>query len=135
MPALPPSPPSFPDPPEKTQPRLHPARQKYTRATTPGSIENDELDIAELATRPEPGDPSPPLANRALETITGRPSLLHILERLFTFTLLFLILAIVILIVAAMLSSQANIAIIGVLHIDIRAELATLWQLIRQIHF
>ena len=109
------------------------------RAVTTSALaspENDELDIAEMVTRPEPGEPSSGDDLTVVATPRTRStSFVRWLERLLTTILLLLFLVVVALIAAALLSLQANAYIISILHVDIRTELANLWQLIRRIHF
>ncbi|GCE20038.1 hypothetical protein [Dictyobacter kobayashii] len=56
------------------------------------------------------------------------------LESLITVLLLIILLVIVAVIIVALFSNTANTAIDRFVHIDVRAELAYLWQLIKQLH-
>ncbi len=58
---------------------------------------------------------------------------IHIVERLLTFFLVFILLGVVALVVIAVLSPEANAAILALLHINIRTEIAYLLQLFQQL--
>ncbi|QBD78633.1 hypothetical protein EPA93_22625 [Ktedonosporobacter rubrisoli] len=75
-----------------------------------------ELDVAEIETRPE----------WALGP-------LKLLEYVLTFSLTILLAIVIILVIGASISANVNTFIANILHVDIRAEIAYLWQLIE--HF
>lgn len=74
-------------------------------------------DVDQLPTRPQ-------RARRAVRNI----------ERFLTVVLLVLLLAIIMLVIVASVSANANTFIAGILHVDIRAEIAYLLQLISHLH-
>ncbi len=79
--------------------------------------------------------PQPPYINTT--AITERPA--HNfwinLEHVITTLLLIVLMCIILLILLAMFSVDANTLIQNYLHVDIRAEITALWQLIAQLHF
>jgi hypothetical protein len=89
-------------------------------STATASTSNVQQDITELETRPGHSK-----RNRSI----GRK-----IERVITVMLLSILLLVVALIVAASVSADMNTWITNTLHVDIRAEIAYLWQLITHLH-
>jgi hypothetical protein len=115
-------------------------------ATRPPYREAD-VDIDEIATRPPRLKKAPaydevvprPLhikPTMAIAKHTERParSFWISLERIITTLLFIALICIILLILLAMLSMDANVLIQNYLHVDIRAEITALWQLIEQFH-
>ncbi|WP_126596954.1 hypothetical protein [Dictyobacter aurantiacus] len=97
------------------------------------------LTIDEIATRPPRprttialDKPEKPVPHRSGDEVERKAG--FSLESLVTIVLLILLLAILALVVTSIFSSTANTTIEHFLHLNIRAELAYLWQLIRQLH-
>lgn len=91
--------------------------------TAPLSPTTDALpsqDIAEMETRP---------GRQKRSRNIGRK-----IERVITIILLSILLLVIALIVAAAVSAEMNTWVTDILHVDIRAEIAYLWQLITHLH-
>jgi hypothetical protein len=97
--------------------------------------ENNELDVAEMATRPDPDEPSSDDDHHISISLPRRRLASFRLERVFTTLLLVILFAIALLIAAALLSPAANTLIATIVHVDIRAEIDSLWSLLQRIHF
>lgn len=75
------------------------------------------------------------IAADTFEFETPRHTFGSVVETIITALLFIILLCIVILVMLAMFSMDANTLIQNHLHIDIRAEVTALWQLISQLHF
>ncbi|GHO83317.1 hypothetical protein [Dictyobacter formicarum] len=127
--------------PQARFPTIPPSHHQAARLQKDATVRNykKKLAIDEIATRPprhrttialgRPEEQSPHKASDYTDKKTG-----FSLESLITIVLFILLLAILVLIVTSLFSSTANTTIEHFLHVNIRAELAYLWQLIRQIH-
>ena len=80
---------------------------------------------------PRTSRPVSPFDIDQLETRPGRRKRITRWWELLLTTVIFVVILVVLLIVLALLSDQANALISSILHVDIRAEIAYLWQLIR----
>ncbi len=92
---------------------------------------NNTPDIDSIQTRP---DTSGPLNVDNYETHLPSPTTKKKKPlRLFTLLILCLLSLIILIIVASLLLTNANILVYGALHIDIRAELTSLWSFLRSL--
>ncbi len=129
IPAVPPSPLL---PPRSAQPLQRPVslagvteQQRVRRATpivppSPPPVPSARFDrdmIAEIATRPG----------------RRRVHIVHAIERAVTLALLIVLVALLVLVAVALIYPQVNAFVASVLHVDIRAEIAYLWQLVRHL--
>ena len=93
------------------------------------------LQRSEIASRPTHVNTSSALAEHEFATDIPIHSPGSIIEQILITLLCIVLLCIIVLIALAMFSADANALIQYYLHVDIRAEVGALWQLIGQLHF
>lgn len=138
------------------QPQIHPDKQRVQQAPQ----RRTTIDINQIATRPpytktrveiDEIVTQPPRIKKARANAEIVPRSPHVnitaaterpaynfwinLEHIITTLLLIVLMCIILLILLAMFSIDANTLIQNYLHVDIRAEITALWQLIEQLHF
>lgn len=130
---------------ERHQPQLMPAYQEQP----PAPRRRKTIDIYELATKPPPSEivvkplnidqmvtqPPPRTPHTVTQHARHTYTFGEFIEQVITTLLCLVLLCIIALIMLGMLSVNADALIQHYLHVDIRAEVTALWQLMLQVHF